>query len=125
MYFKTFKPLANYSMVLDKIEELISTKDYQSAMELSENLRKLALQGLHYFQTYDWMMLMTVVILGYIGWIFYLVVHVLQSYTGLPSQMMHKEEAVQTDNKMGKVWIKYVYSTTRNLILLPVVVFYL
>ncbi|XP_021857442.2 uncharacterized protein [Spinacia oleracea] len=105
MYFKTFKPLANYSMVLDKIEELISTKDYQSAMELSENLRKLALQGLHYFQTYDWMMLMTVVILGYIGWIFYLVVHVLQSYTGLPSQMMHKEEAVQTDNKMGKVYI--------------------
>lgn len=70
-------------------------------MELSENLRKLALEGLHYFQTYDWMMLMTVVILGYIGWIFYLVVHMLQSYTSMPGQIMYKEEAVQPDKKVG------------------------
>lgn len=105
LYFKAFKPLANYSAALDKIEELISAKDYQNAMMLSENLRKLALEGLHYFQTYDWMMLMTVVTLGYIGWIFYLVVHVLQSYTSLPGLIMCKEEAVQADKKLGKVHI--------------------
>ncbi|KAL2897090.1 GPI ethanolamine phosphate transferase 1 [Bienertia sinuspersici] len=100
LYFKTFKPLANYSILLDKIEEFISMKDYKSAMKLSENLRKLALEGLHYFQTYDWMMLMTVVTLGYVGWILYLVVHVLQSYTSLPGQIMYKEEVVQPVKKV-------------------------
>ncbi|KMS95014.1 hypothetical protein BVRB_013220 isoform A [Beta vulgaris subsp. vulgaris] len=100
LFFKTFKPLANSSVVLENIEYLISNIDYKSAMELSENLRKLALEGLHYFQTYDWMMLMTVVILGYIGWIFYLVVHMLQSYTSMPGQIMYKEEAVQPDKKV-------------------------
>ncbi|KAJ8423594.1 hypothetical protein Cgig2_030660 [Carnegiea gigantea] len=104
-FFKPFEPLANYSSVLDKIEEFISTKDYQSAMELSENLRKLALDGLHYFQTYDWMMLMTMVTLGYIGWIVYLVIHVLQSYTSLPDKIMGEEQAVQLENKPQKVYI--------------------
>lgn len=104
-FFKPFEPLANYSSVLDKIEELISTKDYQSAMKLSENLRKLALDGLHYFQTYDWMMLKTIVTLGYIGWIVYLVIHVLQSYTSLPDKIMREEQAVQLENKPRKVYI--------------------
>ncbi|GMY13464.1 GPI ethanolamine phosphate transferase 1 [Fagus crenata] len=65
LYFKPFKQLANYSAVLDQIERLISVRNYEAAMKLSENLRSLALQGLHYFQTYDWLMLMTVITLGY------------------------------------------------------------
>ena len=104
MYFKPFKPLANYSLVLDRIEALISAREYKNAMELSENLRTLALKGLHYFQTYDWMMLMTVVTLGYLGWIFYLVVHVMQSYSSFPYQIMYNGDAAQS-NKIGKVWI--------------------
>lgn len=101
-YFKPFKPLTHYSSILDKIEGLIKAKDYEAAMELSQNLRSLALQGLHYFQTYDWMMLMTVITLGYIGWMIYLVLHVLQSYTSLPGIIFGMEQAVQK-NKLGKV----------------------
>uniref|UniRef100_A0A2N9HG53 GPI ethanolamine phosphate transferase 1 n=1 Tax=Fagus sylvatica TaxID=28930 RepID=A0A2N9HG53_FAGSY len=51
------------SLPLDYVnmtEQLISVRNYEAAMKLSENLRSLALQGLHYFQTYDWLMLMTV-----------------------------------------------------------------
>lgn len=105
LYFKPFKLLADYSSVEDKIEELISIGDFPSAMKLSENLRKLALDGLNYFQTYDWMMLMTVVTLGYIGWIVYLVVHVLQSYTSLPSKITRMEQAVHLESRPGKVYI--------------------
>ncbi|CAO2826102.1 unnamed protein product [Amaranthus hypochondriacus] len=104
MYFKPFKPLDNYTLVLDRIEELISAREYKNAMELSENLRTLALNGLHYFQTYDWMMLMTVVTLGYLGWIFYLVVHVMQSYSSFPDQIMYNADAAQS-NKIGKVYV--------------------
>nr|CAB3447037.1 unnamed protein product [Digitaria exilis] len=43
LYFKPFKPLANYSSVLTQIEDLISEKDYETAMKHSEELRRMAL----------------------------------------------------------------------------------
>ncbi|KAI4351498.1 hypothetical protein L6164_005864 [Bauhinia variegata] len=104
LYFKPFKPLSPYSSILDKIEDLILARDYEAAMNLSQNLRSLALDGLHYFQTYDWLMLMTVITLGYIGWMIYLVLHVLQSYTSFPGNIFEVEEAVQR-NKNGKVYL--------------------
>lgn len=103
LYFKPFKPLANCSSILDQIEHLISVRDYEAAMKLLEYLRSLALRGLHYFQTYDWLMLMTVITLGYIGWMIYLVLHILQSYTSLPGNMLGKGQAVHQRNYTGKV----------------------
>jgi GPI ethanolamine phosphate transferase 1 len=102
LYFKPFKPLSHYSSILDKIEGLILARDYDAAMDLSENLRSLALQGLHYFQTYDWLMLMSVITLGYVGWMIYLVLHVLQSYTSLPGTIFGMERADER-NSHGKV----------------------
>lgn len=92
LYIKPFKPLASYSSLLRQIEHLISLKEYETAMKLSEQLRSLALQGLHYFQTYDWLMLMTVITLGYVGWMIYVILHVLQSYTSLPATIFRKEQ---------------------------------
>lgn len=103
LHFKPFKPLANYSRVLDEIEYLISVRDYEAAKNLSENLRSLALEGLHYFQTYDWLMLMTFISLGYVGWMIYLILHVLQSYTLLPVQLFEKEQVVNLRDNSGKV----------------------
>lgn len=101
--FKPFKPLAHYSSILNQIEDLISNRNYKAAMELAENLRNLALQGLHYFQTYDWLMLMSVISLGYIGWMIYLVVHVLQSYTSLPVELLRKEQVTYQKDDTRKV----------------------
>ncbi|KAK4603814.1 hypothetical protein RGQ29_012363 [Quercus rubra] len=103
LYFKPFKQLANYSAVLDQIERLISFRNYEAAMKLSESLRSLALQGLHYFQTYDWLMLMTIITLGYIGWMVYLFLHVLQSYTSLPGNISRKEQAARQRSYTGKI----------------------
>ncbi|XP_002517397.2 GPI ethanolamine phosphate transferase 1 isoform X2 [Ricinus communis] len=104
LYFKPFKPLTQYSSMLENIEHLISARDYQNAMTLAQKLRTLALQGLHYFQTYDWLMLMTVITLGYLGWMVCLILHVLQSYTSL-AENIFKEQAAQTKNKTGKVYL--------------------
>ncbi|KAL8132419.1 hypothetical protein AgCh_008062 [Apium graveolens] len=49
--FKPFKPLAHYSLDLEQINSRISDGDYESAMKLAVNLRRLALEGLDYFQT--------------------------------------------------------------------------
>ncbi|KAF6159865.1 hypothetical protein GIB67_032949 [Kingdonia uniflora] len=94
--FKPFKSLENCSSVLEQIEDLIRFGEYKTAMNLSQNLRSLALEGLHYFQTYDWLMLMTVVTLGYVGWMVYLVLHVLQSYTSFTGRF---------DKKMNQVYL--------------------
>ncbi|KAJ8775315.1 hypothetical protein K2173_020319 [Erythroxylum novogranatense] len=103
LYFKPFKPLANYSSMLEQIEYLISIKDYKAAMTVSEELRSLALQGLHYFQTYDWLMLMSAVTLGYIGWMVYILLHVLQSYTTFAENVLMKKQAVQKRSYTGNV----------------------
>ena len=101
--FKPFKPLNNYSFVLDQIEHLISISDYEAAKTLSENLRSLALQGLHYFQTYDWFRLMTVISLGYLGWMIYLMIHVLQEYTSLPRKFFQNDQSVNLQTNTKKV----------------------
>lgn len=98
-HFKPFKPLANHSAVLAQIEDLISARNYSAAIKLSENLRSLALRGLHYFQTYDWLMLKTATTLGYIGYMIYLVLHVLQSYTPLPAILFGKDQAIQQEKQ--------------------------
>nr|KAJ0214022.1 hypothetical protein LSAT_V11C400226150 [Lactuca sativa] len=103
--FKPFEPLSHHASILEQIESLISNKDYPHAMQLSQNLRSLALKGLHYFQTYDWFMLMTVITLGYIGWMVCLILHVLQAYTSLPGKILKKEEAVFTRDLPSKVYL--------------------
>uniref|UniRef100_A0ACD5ZBQ0 Uncharacterized protein n=1 Tax=Avena sativa TaxID=4498 RepID=A0ACD5ZBQ0_AVESA len=104
LYFKPFKPLVNYLAVLDQIEDLISARDYETAMKNSEELRSMALSGLHYFQTYDWFMLMTTITLGYIGWMANLILHVLQSYTTFPADLL-KRTQVYPKNTSMKVYI--------------------
>ncbi|CAN1153368.1 GPI ethanolamine phosphate transferase 1 [Linum perenne] len=104
LYFKPFVPLANHTSWLEQIESLISIQDYGGAVKLSEDLRSLALQGLHYFQTYDWLMLMTIITLGYIGWMLYLVIHVLQSYASLARDIMKLQPTVSRRDNSGKVY---------------------
>ncbi|KAI3942370.1 hypothetical protein MKW92_020334 [Papaver armeniacum] len=100
--FKPFKALENHSSVLEQIEALISGGNYEEAMKLSQNLRTLSLEGLHYFQTYDWLMLMSVISLGYVGWMICLVLHVLQSYTSFSGSI---NQMLQLRNNRSQVYI--------------------
>lgn len=90
LFFKPFKPLVDHSSSLSEIDELISAKRYEAAMKLAVDLRNLSLEGLHYFQTYDWLMLMTVITLGYTGWMIVLALHVLQCYSSLSGDLSRK-----------------------------------
>ncbi|EMS60708.1 GPI ethanolamine phosphate transferase 1 [Triticum urartu] len=111
LYFKPFKPLVNYSSVLDRIEDLISARDYKTAMKYSEELRSMALAGLHYFQTYDWFMLMTTVTLGYIGWMANLILHVLQSYTTFPANLLKRTQVYPKNTSMKLMWSFTLFSS--------------
>ncbi|CAM8985059.1 unnamed protein product [Rhodiola kirilowii] len=104
LHFRPFKPLAHYAVILDQIDELISSRNYKAARKSSENLRDLALEGLNYFQTYDWFMLMTVITLGYIGWMVHLVLHVLQSYTSYKNTIANERRG-NKNTESGRIMV--------------------
>jgi phosphatidylinositol glycan class N len=56
---------------LADIQHLISGGRFEEAIEESAALMKLALEGMRYLQTYDWLFLRTLVTLGYLGWMAY------------------------------------------------------
>ncbi|EFX04785.1 GPI-anchor biosynthetic protein [Grosmannia clavigera kw1407] len=53
------------------IDGLISTGHYEEAVEEAAALFKIALSGLRYLQTYDWLFLRALITVGYLGWIAY------------------------------------------------------
>lgn len=72
------KPVEQYrlqiELLISSIEEGTTTdveRNLENAIELSEELMKVALEGLIYLQTYNWLMLRSIVTLGFVGWIFY------------------------------------------------------
>lgn len=64
----------------DKINELISEGKFDKAIESSEELMKAGIKGLRYLQTYNWLLLRTLVTLGYLGWIVYATVSFLHVF---------------------------------------------
>ncbi|KAK4958616.1 Glycosyl phosphatidyl inositol anchor synthesis, partial [Elasticomyces elasticus] len=54
---------------VDDIREMIVASEYSKAIQASDNLMQLGLQGLRYLQTYDWLFLRALVTAGYLGWI--------------------------------------------------------
>lgn len=53
------------------IQADIDNGDYEDAITRSSELLGLAIQGLRYLQTYDWLFLRALVTMGYLGWIAY------------------------------------------------------
>ena len=56
---------------LSVIQSEIDGGKYEDAITHSSELLDLAIQGLRYLQTYDWLFLRVLVTLGYLGWIAY------------------------------------------------------
>ncbi|KAK2760236.1 Glycosyl phosphatidyl inositol anchor synthesis [Arachnomyces sp. PD_36] len=54
-----------------EISTLITEGKYDESIAKSSELLVLALEGLRYLQTYDWLFLRTIVTIGYLGWIAY------------------------------------------------------
>ncbi|KAK2853261.1 Glycosyl phosphatidyl inositol anchor synthesis [Arthroderma sp. PD_2] len=59
---------------LAAIRKLISASKYEQSILQSRSLFQDALEGLRYLQTYDWLLLRTIVTAGYLGWIAYALV---------------------------------------------------
>ncbi|ORX85434.1 PigN-domain-containing protein [Basidiobolus meristosporus CBS 931.73] len=86
--FKPFSPLSNtthhYSILDTRIHQLIREGNYEEAEALCSVLIDLSLEGLRYLQTYDWLFLRSIVTAGYIGWIFYSLIFILETFVVKP-----------------------------------------
>ncbi|KAL1921334.1 uncharacterized protein VTP21DRAFT_11050 [Calcarisporiella thermophila] len=84
LFFKPFSPLSNSThrpeVLLELINNLIESANYDEAISFCMTLIDLCLEGLRYFQTYDWLFLRSIVSAGYIGWILFSFSFVLRRY---------------------------------------------
>lgn len=73
--FRPYHPLSEDGLPADQrianVEYLIKDHKYEEAVEEIDALISVALQGLRYLQTYDWLFLRTLITLGYVGWMAY------------------------------------------------------
>ena len=111
LFFKPFTPLVGYRLMLVHIDQLISSGQFESALQSAQELIKLALRGLHYFQTYDWLFLMSTVIMGYLGWIVYVFLHIIQSYTNFPLYSRQKGRRM-LGNSFGKRPVRVLWNAS-------------
>ncbi|KAK1955956.1 phosphatidylinositolglycan class N [Colletotrichum sublineola] len=70
--YRPFGPLSNADLTPDRrvsdIQGLVNAGNYEESIEESAALVKLALDGMRYLQTYDWLFLRTLITIGYLGW---------------------------------------------------------
>jgi phosphatidylinositol glycan class N len=78
--FKPFKPLIQHENLEAEIQQLIAANKIEIAEQKSVELSNLCLDGLRYYQTYDWLFLRSIISIGYLGWIAYSLVFVWKTY---------------------------------------------
>jgi phosphatidylinositol glycan class N len=62
------------------IRSLIEAGQFEEAIEESDALMAIGLEGLRYLQTYDWLFLRALITIGYLGWMAYATTTVLSLY---------------------------------------------
>lgn len=82
-----FRPYAPFSSDessptarLEHIQTLISAGKYEEAIEETDALIQVGLEGLRYLQTYDWLFLRALITIGYLGWMAYAMTTVINLY---------------------------------------------
>ncbi|PQK09692.1 hypothetical protein BB8028_0002g00160 [Beauveria bassiana] len=82
--FRPYSPFseenASPDQRIDAIKALIESQKYEEAIEETDALIQVTLQGLHYLQTYDWLFLRALITIGYLGWMAYAITTVVELF---------------------------------------------
>ncbi|KAK5998180.1 GPI ethanolamine phosphate transferase 1 [Cladobotryum mycophilum] len=82
--YKSYGPLSETGHTPNEriaaIRDLIEVGKYEEAIEESDALIGVALEGLRYLQTYDWLFLRALITVGYLGWMAYAITTVIDMF---------------------------------------------
>lgn len=82
--YQAFGPLSEHGQTpeqrIAQIHTLIDEGRFEEAIEESDALIAIALEGLRYLQTYDWLFLRALITIGYLGWMAYATTTVIDLY---------------------------------------------
>ncbi|KAJ3107774.1 Glycosyl phosphatidyl inositol anchor synthesis [Phlyctochytrium bullatum] len=81
--FVPFSPLLNHTKRMDEIQALIGAGHIELAEAKSMQMVQLCIDGLRYYQTYDWLFLRSIISAGYAGWIAYSLLFMVKTYGGI------------------------------------------
>ncbi|KAJ3411822.1 Glycosyl phosphatidyl inositol anchor synthesis [Chytridiales sp. JEL 0842] len=85
--FTPYKPLIHHEKLEEEIQQLIGSNQIALAEQKSLELTNLCLEGLRYYQTYDWGFLRSIISIGYVGWIAYSLSFVLKTYCDVSTKL--------------------------------------
>jgi phosphatidylinositol glycan class N len=82
--YRSYQPLSREAQSPEErvaaIRNLIDSEKYEEAIEESDTLLNVGLDGLRYLQTYDWLFLRALITIGYLGWMVFALTTVIDSY---------------------------------------------
>ncbi|CAO3599670.1 unnamed protein product [Absidia cylindrospora] len=132
LFFRSYPRLSgksNPQSYISTIQQLIDSKQYAEAEAMSRQLIELSLEGLRYFQTYDWFFLRSVITAGFIGWCVYCLEFVFRQYLvssplaiGRPgfSKVVHAMSLLVFLVLAGMIWIQKMPSLYYAYLFFPV-----
>ncbi|ORZ24376.1 Phosphatidylinositolglycan class N-domain-containing protein [Absidia repens] len=132
LFFRSYPRLSgkyNPQSYIDTIQQLIDSKQYTEAEAMSRQLIELSLEGLRYFQTYDWFFLRSVITAGFVGWCVYCLEFVFRQYLvsspltlGQPrfSKVVHAVSLLVFLVLAGMIWIQKMPSLYYAYLFFPV-----
>ena len=97
LFFQHFEPLRHHELLLEEIHDAIDAGLIEKAEQKSVELIHLSLQGLNYYQKYDWFFLRSVISLGYLGWMAYCIIFIIKKYVVLPKSRKKVSEPTSLD----------------------------
>ena len=99
------------------IKDFLRTNKYREAVNHSRELIELALKGLNYYQNYDRIFLNLVVTLGFLGWIFCIIIQIIEDH----SDVLKETSQINQKRRDPLVKASYVDSTSLVLAILVII----
>ncbi|XP_071786053.1 GPI ethanolamine phosphate transferase 1-like [Asterias amurensis] len=108
VFFSPFQNLsgAKKADLLRTIRNLITTSQFDKAISTTHDLIERALDGLNYYHSYDRFLLGTSIMMGYVGWMAYVLQLVLISHTSLLQQRQTTSNNRIHTSLVSKRWIE-------------------
>uniref|UniRef100_T1JMX3 GPI ethanolamine phosphate transferase 1 n=1 Tax=Strigamia maritima TaxID=126957 RepID=T1JMX3_STRMM len=100
--------------LLYRIKNLISSREYNEAIKIINDLINKCLDSIHYYETYDRTILNITISMGFISWMIYLISFILERYTLLWNMSLYPIKIPQNTHFL----IPYVIMTALILYLL-------